>query len=64
MFCFRFGMDVVLKLASSTQNAHDQFILGSHLKLYLVVMQTKLHLSQIMIILTFELRKAPVDSII
>ena len=36
--------------------------LESHLKLYLVVVQTKLHLNKIMIILTLELRKAPVDS--
>lgn len=35
MYCFYFCVDVVwiLKLASSTQDAHDQFILVTHLKL-------------------------------
>ena len=66
MFCFYFCVDVVqiLKLVSSTQNAHDQFIVGRYLKLYLVLVQRKLHLNQIMIIHTFELRKPPVYSII
>ena len=66
MLCFYFCVDVVrtLKLASGTQDAHDQFTLGSHLKLYFVVVQTKLHLSKIMIVLSLELRKPPVDSII
>lgn len=35
MYCFYFCVDVVriLKLVSSTQDAHDQFILVTHLKL-------------------------------